>query len=672
MRASIAAAAGVATVLAVVSCSHALPIQENGAADFISSLLANAAAQPRDRPASGVDYVVLGGGTAGLTVAARLSEGGKYTVAVLEAGPDGRGDPIIDTPGQFGADLGTKYDWNMTTQPQSNGVPAVGWPRGHVLGGSSALNFLVWDRPNKREIDAWEQLGSPGWNWDFVYKYIKKAETYTQPDPDKIEAMNFTPVASDYGTSGPIHVSFPFYVSEQVSKWIAALSSLGIQSNTRAKGDNNGSALQPSDINPANSTRSYSAAAYFWPNSNRPNLKVLTGALVDKIMFNQNSIGNNLVASGVNFQYNGASYTVPVRKEVILSAGSVMSPAILERSGIGKESVLSAAGIPQLKELPVGENLQEHTYSFAAYELESGHTTLDSLRNNATFAAEQKELYTANSKNPASILTETVPSIGYINLQELVGDDEASKIISQAESYVNSSHSPYNATLWKQIEFLKKDNETVTQMELIGVDGYFAGAGAPVAGKNYITFFAALQHPLSRGSIHISSSDPTTYPVINANYYTTDFDRTVASAGTGFLRKIAATQTYGSYIAQEVVPGAAVGNDAASLEAFTTTTGFTTEYHPVGTASMLPERQGGVVDPRLKVYGTQNVRVVDASIIPLHVSAHIQALVYGIAEAGADLIKADASSTPVPSRTPAYLHQSSIFQRSHGHCLQPT
>lgn len=176
-------------------------------------------------------------------------------------------------------------------------------------------------------------------------------------------------------------------------------------------------------------------------------------------------------------------------------------------------------------------------------------------------------------------MTETVPSIAYISLSTLTGPKHAQKIIANASAYVNKVSAPYKATLLKQIEFLKKFPETISAMELIGIDGYFATSGAPVAGKNYFTLLAAQQHLLSRGTIHINSSDPTAYPIINANYYDAPFDLTVASAGTKYLRKVAAAPQYASYIASEVVPGA-----GADLEAYTKTTGFTTEYHPIGTA----------------------------------------------------------------------------------------
>lgn len=492
----------------------------------------------------------------------------------------------------------------------------------------------MWDRASEVEYDAWEKLGSPGWNWKNLYHYMKKSEEFTAPPASDAEKLHIAPNSSDYGSSGPVKVSFPRYVSEQVQNWIPALQSLGIPKNDDPLAGNNvGASVQPSNIDPYNSTRSYSAPAYLFPNAARPNLAVQTDALVTKINFAPAlSSKADLKATGISFVSGSKTYTVKVNKEVIVAGGSVNTPAILEHSGIGNKTILAKAGVKQLIDLPaVGENLQDHSYSSAAYELKDGHVTLDTLRNNATFAREQTDLYKANK---TSILDETVPAIAYVSLPKLVGNETADQLIAEAAAYVEQSTAPYKATLQMQIDYLQNHPDTVSQMELIGIDGYFATSGAPVPNKTYITYLAAQQHLLSRGTVHINSSDATVYPVISPNYYSVPFDVKVATAGTAYMRKIAGAEQYASYIAKEAVPG-----EGADLQNYTTTVGFTTEYHPIGTASMLPRNKGGVVDPTLKVYGTCNVRVVDASIIPVHISAHIQATVYGVAEFAADIIR---------------------------------
>lgn len=499
-----------------------------------------------------------------------------------------------------------------STAAGASGAPSIKWPRGYVLGGSSVLNFLVWDRAAKVEYDAWEQLGSAGWNWNNLYKYMKKAERFTAPSAADADKLDIQPVTSDYGNAGPIQVSFPKYVSQQVQKWIPALETLGIQKNNEPLAGNNvGASVQPSNINPSNSTRSYSATAYFVPASSRKNLKVLVSALATKV--NLRSDGRLQTATGVAFTSGGKSYTAQASRKVIISGGTVNSPALLELSGIGAKSVLSKAGVAQKLDLAnVGENMQDHAYTSAAYELQPGINTLDSLRNNATYAAEQQALYKMNG---ASILTETVPSIGYISLKQLVGDAKAQQLITAAGAYVaKQSGKPYYSTLQKQLDYLKNQADTVSQMEVIGIDGFFATNGAPAPGSTYVTFLAAQQHLFSRGTVHITSSKATDYPTIQPNYFDAPYDLDVLSAGTEYLRKIAAASPYANnYISKELVPGA--GTDIRNYTLKT----FTTEYHPVGTASMLPRSKGGVVDAQLKVYGTSNLHVVDASVIPVHV-----------------------------------------------------
>lgn len=274
-------------------------------------------------------------------------------------------------------------------------------------------------------------------------------------------------------------------------------------------------------------------------------------------------------------------------------------------------------------------------YAGVAYERKAGTgPTLDTLGFNATFAAQQVALYNSHSTSPPSIFDSVVPSIAYITLQTLFGSKAAAQtVIDAAAKYVSASTAPYKSTLLAQIKWLQQG---VGQMELINIDGFFAIGGAPVSGKTYTTFLAAQQHLLSRGTIHISSSNPAVYPTITPKYFSAPFDTAVLTAGVAYARKLGLTPQYAAIIAKEAVPGASVVGSA--LVNFTTSAGFGTEYHPIGTASMLPPSQGGVVNPSLKVYNTANVRVVDASIIPVHISAHLQGTVYGIAEKAADII----------------------------------
>ncbi|KAL1744324.1 GMC oxidoreductase [Schizophyllum fasciatum] len=581
--------------------------------------------------ADSFDYIVVGSGSAGLTVAARLSEDPSVKVGLIEAGNTAQGDDIVDVPGMFGADLGTTYDWSYTTE-EHNGVPSRPWPRGKVVGGSSALNFLVWDRAAKADYDVLEKLGNEGWNWDKLFKYMKKAESWTAPTSEEQSSLQASPDASNIGDSGPISVSFGRYISKAAQSWIPALEALGISRNDNPlSGNVIGANQSPSDIRPSNSTRSYAAPAYYWPNEARENLVLLTNSQVTRVNFDAS--GDSLTATGVTFVNGDSPYNATATKEVILSAGTVNTPQILELSGIGKADVLSSAGIDQVLDLPVGENLQEHTYTSVSFEVANGTKTLDTLRNDPDYQKKQLDSWRNGEE---SIYAQAVPSIGYVTLQQLVGDVKAAGLIAKAQGYAASQiGSVYFPILEAQVGLLADD--TVGQMELIAIDGFFATNGQPEAGKSYITFLAANQHALSRGSIHISSANATAYPTINANYFDVDFDLDVQTAGTEKLLEIAKSGPYGDYVGARAVPPP----DVSDLRDYSKTT-LSTEYHPIGTASMLPKDKGGVVDTQLKVYGTSNLRVIDASVIPIHISAHIQSTVVGIAELGADIIKGAA------------------------------
>lgn len=268
----------------------------------------------------------------------------------------------------------------------------------------------------------------------------------------------------------------------------------------------------------------------------------------------------------------------------------------------------------------------------AVWERTDNDVTRDTLSFNNSFLQEQEALYASNSDDPASIFDQTFPNVAYISLSTLVGKHAADKLVAEAAAYADASTTIYKKVLQQQVAFLKNHAETVGQIELLAADSFSGLAGTAAPNKTYTTFLAAQQHLLSRGSIHINSSKATDHPVINPNYFSVPFDVKVATAGTSYLRKIAAAPQYAAILGTEVYPGQGV-----DLQNFTTTR-FNTEFHPVGTASMLPREDGGVVDSTLKVYGTANVRVVDASIIPIHISAHTQATVYGIAEKAADII----------------------------------
>ncbi|TVY75384.1 Dehydrogenase citC [Fusarium oxysporum f. sp. cubense] len=573
------------------------------------------------------DYIVVGGGTAGVAVAARLSEGlPSANILLIEAGPAAHDEPKINIPGMKGSTLGTKYDWNFTTVPQTGANNRV-WPinRGKVLGGSSALNLMTYDRAAVAEYDAWQALGNPGWNWKTMIKAMMKSETFTGKN-------TATYGSKGVGDSGPVKAVVNRIIPKHQESWIPTLNKLGVRKNLESLGgDPLGVMYQPSSIDPSNYNRSYSANAY--TEISGSNLEILADTIVAKINVSGPAAKKKAIATGVTLQ--DGTY-VKARREVILSAGSIQSPGLLEQSGIGSKSVLSAAGIKQIIDLPgVGENLQDHLRVMTSYQLKPEFLSFDALRSNATFAAEQLALWNAGKR---SLYDYTGSAYTFSTWKQALGSD--AKLVSLAKDAAGKDASKVDK---KKLDFLK--DSSVPQVEVIFSDGYtgvkgYPAATSPLFGKGFVTLIGVVMHPLSRGSVHINPSDPAGKPTINPNYLSNPHDVEAVFQTVKYNRKIANTEPMRSIWEDEYEPGLDVKTDEQIKDYVLRTT--LSIFHPSGTCAMLPKADGGVVDAKLKVYGTENLRVVDASVIPLLISAHIQTAVYGIAEIAAELIIKDA------------------------------
>lgn len=578
--------------------------------------------------ASGAHYIIVGGGTAGAALATRLSLGLEHAcILLLEAGPAAPDELKINVPGMKGSTLGTVYDWNFTTVPQTHVKDRVFTaPRGKVLGGSSALNLMTWDRASEGEYDAWEELGNPNWNWDSMIHYMKKVENFTG-------ANTPTYGSEGVGFKGPLQTVINRFIPEQQLLWIPTVEGLGVPKNLESLGGNPiGVMWQPSSVEPTHYHRSYSANSYLPIAGN--NLVVLTNTRVAKI---------NLVKSGKQHRATGVTLSdgtvINAWSEVILSAGSIQSPGLLELSGIGQASVLKKAGIKQKIELPgVGENLQDHVRVQTSYQLKPGFTSFDILRYNATYAAEQLQLW---KDNQFSRYDYTGSAYTFVNWDQI---GVSSTMVPLAKKAAAASKS---FTVHKQLEYAR--DEAVPQVEVIFSDGYTGSKGYPPAtsplfGINLFSLIIGIMHPFSRGNVHISSSDPDVKPTLNPNYFSNEHDIQAATEAIKFARRIATSAPLsGAWVAEyepglDVIPGNGTGTaqDAAWRDFVLDTSASI--FHPVGTCAMLPLAKGGVVDARLVVHGTKNLRVVDASVIPLIVSAHIQTAVYGIAEFAAEMI----------------------------------
>jgi choline dehydrogenase-like flavoprotein len=540
-------------------------------------------------------------------------------VLVIEAGPDGRSDPKIYIPGLRGSTLGSIYDWNLTTIPQTeaNGR-VITHNRGRVLGGTSAVNLLVWDRASIREYNSWEELGNPGWNWESMYPAMLEAENF--------QRTNGTAKYGNEGVAygGPIQTALLENPPPHLEACIPTLESLGLRQNLESlSGRVLGTMYQPSTNYLGNHTRSYSVS-YLAQASD--NLIVMFDTHVEKVELDKK--GSR--ATGVLLT---DGRVIKAKNEVIISAGTFLSPKLLELSGIGQKDVLAKAGVDQIIDLPgVGENLQDHLRIQVTYQLQPNITGLDIVRYNQTRAQIELDLW---RQGLPSLYQYSGSCYGFLTWKEALGND--SKLLQLARSSVAKS----NVVDRKKLTLLSKANSDAPQLEVIFSDGYigtrgYPAIGTPGHGKQYASLLAGVMHPFARGSAHINSSDPNVKPIIDPKFLGSAYDLEAVKEAAKYLRKIGNTAPFKDLWVTEYDPGLSTDTDV-EWEKYVRDNVYTL-YHPVGTCAMLPKKDNGVVDPTLKVYGVENLRVVDASVIPIIISAHIQTAVYGIAERAAELI----------------------------------
>ncbi|KAF3939091.1 hypothetical protein ABW19_dt0210004 [Dactylella cylindrospora] len=569
------------------------------------------------------DFIIVGGGTAGIALATRLGQKLSRTkILVLEAGPaPPANEPGISIPALKGSTLFGQYDWKFLTTPQE-GVKdrVIGQSRGRILGGSTALNFMVWDRASKPEYDAWEEIGNHGWNWNNMLKYMLKVENY-------VKTSGYFGLNSGVAKGGPIQTTVNRIQPPQHQPFIPTLNKLGVPTNKeQLNGNPIGIGYNPNSIRASNYTRSW-APEYLWIAPK--NVHVITDATVKKVNFKSTKKG--LQATGVTLE-NGSTFTAT--REVILSAGSFQSPQLLELSGIGQPALLKKAGIKPLLDLPgVGENLQDHLYVSAAFQLKPGYTSLQHLQVNETLAGEQMALY---QQGKPSLFDYNGSIYAFLNWAQILGSD--SSIVKLAKKAAKS-----DVVDQKKLSYLTNQRlkSSVPQLEILFTDGYTGAKGYPTAdsplyGIPIITLLGIIMHPFSKGHVHIDPTNPSGPPVIDPNYLANQYDKESLTQTVKYLRKIASTAPLKDIIVAEYEPGKEISTDKQVENYAIDTVGSL--WHPLGTCAMLPKSKNGVVDSNLKVYGTTNLRVVDASVIPVQLSAHVQTAVYGIAERAADLI----------------------------------
>ena len=526
------------------------------------------------------DYIVVGAGSAGCVLAARLSEDPSTRVLLLEAGSRDT-SPWIHIPvGYFKTMHNPATDWCYRTEPEPalNGR-SLDWPRGKVLGGSSSINGLLYVRGQPQDFDHWRQLGNAGWSFDDVLPYFIKAE-------DQERGAN-----EWHGTGGPQAVSDMRVRRDVCDAFIAGAEEIGIPRND----DINGTRQEGAgyfQLTARNGRRWSTAVGYLRAARRRSNLRVVTGAHVHRLCFE----GRRAV--GVRYAVGPDVREARARAEVLLCAGAIGSPQILQLSGVGPAELLERHGIETVHHLAgVGENLQDHLQFRAVYRCT--RPTLNDEVNNPLRKALIGLEYLLRRTGPMSM--------------------------GASQVYVFARTRPELAT--PDIQF------------------HFQPLSADEPGKGlhrYSAFTASVcqLRPESRGRIRIKHPDPYAYPAIEPNYLATAGDRATAVAGLRMTRAIAGSHAMRPFVAEELLPGAEARTDEDLLDA---ARGIAqTIYHPVGTCAMGPD-SGAVVDERLRVRGVGGLRVVDASVMPVITSGNTNAPTIMIAEKAADMIRADAA-----------------------------
>ncbi|KAH7402770.1 hypothetical protein BKA66DRAFT_8824 [Pyrenochaeta sp. MPI-SDFR-AT-0127] len=607
------------------------------------------------------DYVICGGGTAGLVIAARLTEDPNVTVGVIEAGGNGLNDLLIDGPNMFTQLWGKpQYDWDYKTVPQPGTIDRThGWIRGKVLGGSSAVNFNMFSMASRQDLDNWVELGNIGWGFDDLLPYYRKFETYHPASETHAAKINDKYLDKTLrGTSGPIHICFPeTEVTWAQEIWPKTIINAGYKQHGDPRtGSAIGGFNQLNTIDPKHNRRSYAARDYYEPNAGRPNLSLLTKALVSKIELEQT--GGDAKATGVQLIVDGTTHTVKAKREVIVCGGTVNSPQILELSGIGSPAVLQKAGVDVLVDLAsVGENLNDHTATAITLGVKDEYPTAEALIRNPAIMQQALEAYINHKAGP---FVGAPTTTGFSSLEKIQPDfpnaDEHIKslVAEYAKKHPDGDLAGRDQLLARQ---LLDPKEAVCQIVTLPTGANIENAHTPSKlfpaeeDGMWCIVGACSTRSLSRGSVHIKSADPNTHPAIDPAYFKHPLDVDMMARASLHAFSFTEVEPLKSVLRRDAngAPILAKNSGAALPTTLEEAKNFVrantvTEYHPIGTCAMLPKQKGGVVDDHLKVYGTSNVRVADASIFPLHVQGNIVSLVYAVAEKAADLIKGKTSA----------------------------
>jgi choline dehydrogenase-like flavoprotein len=503
-----------------------------------------------------------------------------------------------------------------------------------VLGGGSVINGMVYDRGSAADYDAWEALGNKGWGWKGMEPFFIKGTTFQPPTADVVENFNITWNPSTYG-NGPLKVSITSNQYEDIKDYWAAWKASGV---FIPEDGNAGQAYGPSwyanTMDATTGRRSHARYAYYDPIQSRKNLKVVTGTTVNKIIFDNKK--DLTMATGVSMtDASGKTSTVYAKKEVVLAAGAIQTPKLLQLSGIGPKSVLKAAGIPVKVELDaVGSNFQDHPYATVVFNTTSTHfPAQNSITTNATFNASAWEQYVEHKTGPYTYARGN--ALAFISLPDMTPDSAA--LAAQLISQTATDYLPAEYKTSKKLASGFAKQRAVIASIFKRKDAAVAEFPVPADGSYGLV---GVEKPLSRGSVYIDAKNPNGPPVVAYNAFVNPIDRIIMSVGLRFFRKVWARPELAAHKISETVPGAQHTSDEDIYDSLLAQSMLSpTLAHPSGSCPMMAEADGGCVSDKLLVYGTQHLSVVDASIIPIIPSCHLQATMYGIGEKAADIIR---------------------------------